>query len=106
MNTEENKYTLKKPIILLSGETLSELAFNWESLSFADLATAKKIKSMIVKSEVSVNFSPKTDIDLRIGLAWVAAMRSNSKILLEDILKLSVVDAFEISDLALEDYLI
>lgn len=103
---EENKYTLKKSIVLLSGETLTELVFNWQALSFADLSIAKKIKSMIGKSEVTVNFSPKTDIDLRIGIAWVAAMRGNPKILVEDILKLSIVDAFEISDLALEDYLI
>lgn len=97
---------LKKKIILENGEELSELEFAWDALSYSDLLTARKIKSLVVKDSMNAALSLKLDSELHIGIAWVAAMKHNKNIQLNDILKLGLSDAIELSDLALDDYLI
>lgn len=98
---------LRKAIILEDGTEVKELQFSWESLSYSDLLSARKVKALVAKgSEAQTSISPKLDNELRIGIAWIAAMKANDKLKLNDILKLSLVDALELSDCAVDEYLL
>lgn len=98
---------LRKPIKLETGEVIEELNFNWDDLSYADLLSARKVKALVARgSEAATSISPKLDCELRIGIAWIAAMKNNNKLSLNDILKLSLADALELSDSCVDEYLI
>jgi hypothetical protein len=98
---------LRKPIILDDGSQIDELNFAWDALCYADLASAKRVKALVSQGvNLDVAVSPKLDTDLRIGIAWVAAMKADKRLALNDILKLSLVDSLELSDNCVDDYLI
>lgn len=106
------KFTLSKPITIeaMNGsETISELELDFDSLSLSDIKAAKKIKSLFTESRAGIidnsTVSPRMDEDLRIGLSWVAAMKTDSRISYNDILKLNARDALELSEVALSEYL-
>lgn len=98
-------FALRKPIKLATGEEVTELNFDWESLTFSDLQNANKIKNFITKN-MDTSYSPKLDSELRIGIAWVAAMRGDSRLALNDVLKLSLADSLALADETLDSYLI
>jgi hypothetical protein len=98
-------FELRKPIKLLSGDEVKELNLDWDSLSFSDLQNANKIKTFISKNG-DISYSPKLDFELRIGIAWVAAMRGDSRLMLNDVMKLGLADSLALADETLDSYLI
>lgn len=102
-------YTLSKPITLMNGNEISEINLNWDSLSMADLKTANKISKMIDESSAgtvdNATVSPRLDPNLRIAIAWVAAIKGTPGLMVNDVLKISMVDALCLSEEALTNYL-
>ena len=99
-------FELHKPIKLDNGETVTSLELDFEALSLADIRQAQKVKAFYADQQqagtVSASaLSPRLDEGLRIGLAWVAAMKSDRRLLLNDALKLSAKDALLLSEEAL-----
>ena len=102
-------YTLNKPLALTNGNEITELNLDWDSLSYADLKTANRIAKMIDESSAgSVDngtVSPRLNPNLRIAIAWVAAIKGTQGIMVNDVLKISMVDALCLSEEALTNYL-
>lgn len=99
---------LRKPFNLASGEAVEELNFSWDALTFCDLQNAYKVKAMITgnKPDSAAVVSPQLDSDLRIGVAWIAALKSDSRLVLSDILKLGLADTLALSDIAIDEYIL
>ena len=104
-----NTYTLSKPITTLTGEVVNELTLDYDVLTLADLKTASKIAKMIAEPSLgnvdNTSVSPRLDANLRIGTAWVAAMRGTKpQLTINDCLQLSMIDAICLSEDALSGY--
>lgn len=100
---------LRKPIITASGESVNELTFAWGELSFGDLKNAYRVKALITGgkgNDASATISPQLDSDLRIGVSWIAALKGDKRLELNDVLKLSLADTLALSDIAIDDYLL
>lgn len=108
------KIKLYKPITISTGETLDELELDFDSLSIADIKNAKKVKTYLGDDQ-SINvgnvenasvsagmLSPKFDMNLRIGLAWVAACKTHKGLTIPDILLLSAKDALSLAEESLD----
>lgn len=101
-------FKLEKEITTISGQQITELQLDFESLSMADLKTAQKISRMISEPSASVeamSASPRLDPNVRIGIAWVAAIKGTKGLQVNDVLSLSMKDAICLSECALSDYL-
>ena len=104
------QYDLHKNITLDTGETINKLELDFDSLAFVDLKNAKKVKAMLADatsqglSNPIAASSPRFDDELRIGIAWVAAIRGTKGLSINDVLKLSARDAMELSEVALTEY--
>lgn len=102
------EFSLRRPIVTEAGEKIDTLTLDWDALSFSDLASAGKIKGLL-GSQVSsgdVVISPKLDNNLRIAVAWIAAVRGTKGLALNDCLKLSLADALSLSDECVDSYLL
>lgn len=99
--------TLHKPILLDNGDSIGELSFDWDALSYADLLNAKRVKALVTQGTQMMDtpVSPKLDTDLRIGISWVAAMKHDKRLALNDIMRLSLADALELADCCIDEYL-
>lgn len=102
-------FELSKPITLSNGDSVTTLKLDFDLLSLSDLKTAQKIKSFITDTKdevIDVNkaLAPRLDESLRISLAWVAAMKSDKRISLNDVLQLSAKDALLLSEEAATSY--
>ena len=100
------EYKLCKELNTISGQTITELHLDFDALSMADLKTAQRISGMVADaSNVDImNTSPRLDSNLRIGIAWVAAIKGTKGIQVNDVLTLSLKDAVCLSEIALSDY--
>lgn len=100
-------FKLYKPVKLASGDTIESLELDFDSLSLVDIKNARKVKSMIstVNAMQNESVSPRLDGDLRIGLAWVAAMKSDNRLSINDVVNLSAKDALILSEEVLSSYL-
>lgn len=100
-------FKLYKPVKLASGDTIESLELVFDSLCLVDIKNARKVKSMVstVNAMQNESVSPRLDSDLRIGLAWVAAMKSDNRISINDAVNLSPKDAFMLSEEVLSSYL-
>lgn len=99
------EYKLKKPIITGAGETIEVLNLDWDSLSFGDFQTVRRVRLMMGDVSASDSVSPKLDNGLRIALAWVAAVKGTKGLVVEDCVRLSMLDTLELSDECFDDYL-
>lgn len=102
-------FKLSRPLMLLNGKEISELNLNYDVLSMADLKTANRIAKMITDSQAgdvdNATVSPRLDSNLRVGIAWVAAIKGTAGLGVNDALNLSLVDAVCLSEDALTNYL-
>lgn len=102
-------YKLQKPIKSMSDEDITELTLDYDALTLADFKTANKVASMISESQTgsvsNSDVSPRLNSDLRIGVAWAAALKGTKGIAIHDVLQLSLVDAMCLSEDALSSYL-
>lgn len=98
------EFALSKPITASNGDTVSVLTLDFDALTYMDLKAARKVKAFIsdvedVKtSSVTASIAPRLDEGLRIGLAWVAAVKADSRLDLNDVLKLSARDVLLLSE--------
>lgn len=103
------KYGLSKPISLMNGNEISELNLEWDSLSMADLKTANKISRMVDDNSIgdmdNSSVSQRLNPNLRVGIAWCAAIKGTPGLMLNDVLKISLVDALCLSEECLTNYL-
>lgn len=103
------EFKLNKPIELGNGQTIDKLCFDWDALSMGDLKTANKISKMISDSTAgnvdNSTVSPRLDSNLRIAIAWVAAVKGTPGLMVNDVLKLSMLDALCLSEEAMTAYL-
>lgn len=103
------KFTLSKPLNLSSGETVSELNLDFSLLTLVDIKNARKVKAFIADNTLgevdNSTVSPRLDPDLRIGMAWVSAVKGDKRLTLNDVLLLSAKDALELSEVTLTEYL-
>lgn len=102
------KFQLTRPIKLSSGDTVESLDLDFDSLSLVDIKNARKVKALIcdmngVSDNTSV--SPRLDESLRIGLAWIAAMKTDKRLSINDVILLSAKDALVLSEEVLTSYL-
>lgn len=107
------KYELKKPLQIETATStleIKELELDFDALSLADMKTANKIKSMIADAALdsidNSTISPRLDSDLRIGISWCAAMKGTKGITFTDVLRLSLADCLQLSEIALQEYLL
>lgn len=103
------EFELERPITLNNGNEVHDLHLDYEALSMADLKTANKIAKMIADPNVgnvdNASVSPRLDANLRIGIAWVAAIKGTKGLTVNDVLSLSMKDAICLSEDALSNYL-
>ena len=102
-------YKLNKAITLSNGNEIDTLNLDYDSLSMGDLKTANRIASMIAEGNIGdVNnrpVSPRLDSNVRIGIAWAAAIKGTQGLTMNDVLKLSLVDTLCLSEDCLSSYL-
>ncbi len=101
------KYNLERSIQLIQGDTLTELDLDFDRLNLQDLKTAQKVKDFFAPTPTvggvdNAALSPRLDPNLRIGLAWTAAMKCDKRISINDVLNLSAKDALILSEEALQ----
>ena len=101
------EYNLEKELSTISGQQITELHLDFESLSMADLKTAQRIAKMVADgSGVDVmSTSPRLDSNLRIGIAWAAAIKGTKGLQVNDVLAIGLKDAVCLSEVCLSDYL-
>lgn len=101
-------FSLRKPIQTETGETVKELNLDWDSLSFSDIASAGKVKAFLSSNAQTQEgtISPKLDNNLRISIAWIAAVKGTKGLVLQDCLKLGLADALDLSDECIDSYLL
>lgn len=100
--------TLTKPLQLDSGEKVEKLSLDFDALALIDIKNARKVKAMFTDAkEVDplAAASPRLDADLRTALAWVAAVKSDKRLKIGDILQLSAADAIMLSEICFNDWL-
>lgn len=101
------EFTLSKPIIAKE-QKITTLNMDFDALSLADIKNARKVRSFLcddTPNDVNAGkLSPRLDEYLRIGLAWIAALKNDNRLTLNDVLQLSAKDALSLSESAL-DYL-
>lgn len=105
-------YKLQKSITLTNGTEIKELNLDFEALTMADLKTANKISAMINDNGLGTNanvnnvsMSQRLDPNLRIAIAWVAAIKGTQGLMVNDVLKLSMLDAMCLGEEAMTEYL-
>lgn len=102
-------YKLNKAITLSNGNEIDALNLDYDALSMGDLKTANRIANMIAEGNIGeVNngsVSPRLDPNVRIGIAWAAAIKGTPGLTMNDVLKLSLVDTLCLSEDCLSSYL-
>lgn len=102
-------YKLSKPITLINGNEISEIVLDWDALTMADLKTSNKIAKMIADPSLgdvdTSTLSPRLNSDLRIAIAWCAAIKGTPGLMVNDVLKISMIDALCLSEESLTNYL-
>lgn len=99
---------LSKPIHLESGETVETLSLDFDSLALIDIKNARKVKALFTDSkdvDPLAAASPRLDSDLRVALAWVAAVKADKRLKTTDVLQLSALDAMSLSEICFNDWL-
>lgn len=100
------KYTLAREIKLIQGDTISDLELDFDKLNLQDIKVAQKVKDFFSERTLggvdNAALSPRLDPNLRIGLAWTAAMKCDKRISINDVLSLSAKDALILSEEALQ----
>lgn len=102
-------YKLNKSISLLNGKEIDELNLDYEVLTLSDLRTANKIVGMIGDSTIgnidNGSLSPRLDPNLRTAIAFVAAIKGTPGLRVDDVLKVSMIDALCLGEDCLSNYL-
>lgn len=102
-------YKLDKAINLLNGTEIDTLNLDYDQLTLSDLRTVNKIVGMIGESVVgnidNGSLSPRLDPNLRTAVAFVAAIKGTPGLRVDDVLKISVVDALCLGEDCLANYL-
>lgn len=102
-------YKLNKTIKLLNGNEIDTLTLDYDALTLSDLRTANKIVGMIGDSTVgnidNGSLSPRLDPNLRTAIAFVAAIKGTPGLRVDDVLKVSMVDALCLGEDCLSNYL-
>lgn len=98
------EYTLKKPIALSDDTKLERLALDFEKLTTADFRAAQKLKSLVTDGR-SVDASKlvsvlRLDPEFQIAVAFVAACKATPGLTQMDFLKLNMIDAMCIGEIA------
>ena len=96
------EYKLIEPITLDKGVVLDVLKMNFNGLKYADLKTARRIRQGIVGDQKCV--IPKLDPDLQFAFSYVAALKATPGLTLDDVVKLSPLDVFELSEVCADNY--
>ena len=103
------KYDLYKSIKGSNGDTIDALDLDFQALSYIDIKNARKVKAFISEASLgevdNATVSPRLDSDLRIGIAWIAAMKTDKRLAINDVLQLSAKDALTLSEVTLTEYL-
>ena len=105
-----NEFKLSKSIALMNGTEVDVLNLDWDSITCADLKTANRISKMITDNAAVGNvdnstMSPRLDSNLRIAIAWIAAIKGTKGLTVNDVLNISMVDALCLSEECLSSYL-
>ena len=102
-------YKLNKAIKLLNGDEIDTLTLDYDALTLSDLRTANKITNMIGDSIVGTidngSLSPRLDPNLRTAIAFVAAIKGTPGLRVDDVLKVSMVDALCLGEDCMSNYL-
>ena len=102
-------YKLNKAIKLLNGDEIDTLTLDYDALTLSDLRTANKITNMIGVSIVGTidngSLSPRLDPNLRTAIAFVAAIKGTPGLRVDDVLKVSMVDALCLGEDCMSNYL-
>lgn len=102
-------YQLQQPIKSMNDTDITELNLDYDALTLGDLKTANKIAAMISDTSPEAlagsTLSPRLNSELRIGIAWAAALKGTKGITLNDVYQLSLVDSMCLSENALSEYL-
>lgn len=96
---------LTKPITTLAGETISELTFNFESLTPKDYRQIVRIETRLKGASDQPSFdlslmSKKTSSEFRMATAWIGAVKGTKGLCLDDIDSLSLLDLLELEEIA------
>lgn len=95
-------YKLIDAITLENGSVVSELHLNFDGLKYVDLKNARRIRQALVGDAKCP--IPKLDPDLQFGMAFVAALKATPGLSMDDYVKLSPLDIFELAELCADNY--
>lgn len=99
------EYKLSRPI-----HGIETINIDVDELSMADYRSATVIKNLIKSGNASQSLvdaiQPRLDSELRIALAWVAAIKHDNRLSINDILSLPVTDGILISEAVLTSFCI
>lgn len=98
------EYTLKKPITLSDDTKLEKLTLDFDKLTTADFRAAQKLKSLVTDGK-SVDASKlvsvlRLDPEFQIAVAFVAACKATPGLTQMDFLRLNMIDAMCIGEIA------
>lgn len=97
---------LSKEIHALSGETISELVFDFEKLTPKDYRQIVRLEARFKASSLdgTPNFdvsmmSKKTSSEFRMATAWIGAVKGTKGLCLDDIDSISLLDLLELEEI-------
>ena len=104
MDTENKNITLSKPLKLQNGNEISELSFNFESLSTSDFMQVKILEGQIIdKHSVDAGSMAKPknlSFEFHLASGFLAAVRGTDGLLVSDFTRIQMKDAMAIAERA------
>lgn len=97
-------YKLSKPLSALSGDTIEELHFVFDSLTPKDYRQIVRLESRLKGGSDSPSFdltllSKKTCSEFRMATAWIAAVKGTKGLCLDDVDSISLLDLLELEEI-------
>lgn len=91
---------LLKPVVTLSGDTLSELSFDFDTLTPADYRQITRLEAKLRGAQVSMEYSPSksTSSEFRMATAWVAAVKGTKGLCFDDYERLNMLDLLSLEE--------
>lgn len=93
-------YTLKKKIVTLAGDEITELHFDFDSLTPLDYRQIVRIEGKLKgispeNPSLDINLGKKASSEFRMAAAWIAAVKGTKGLCVDDLDKLSMADLLE-----------
>lgn len=101
----DEKFILTKQIVSISGDTISELKFDFDKLKPSDYPQINKLEARLKGNGFNISdvssWSKSTSSEFRIATAWIAAIKGTQGLVLDDIESISFRDLIELEKIGI-----